>query len=203
MPACAKLGGLLAIALTAAATVPAGAGADHRAVVVNPDNAPVTGVAIDPTVNYEGVPIQCDRGTVSGVTGINSDIVDLELAFYGNCNVNGLPANDVECDGSARVHFLSADDGEVDRLHQGFLCEVVVPDVCTLTIPAQELPIDLDGDPTTTDPGDNQADPIDGQAIDFVVDMYVESDNPAFCGPGNGAGGWSGLYDLNVRLTFD
>jgi hypothetical protein len=142
--------------------------------------------------DYEGVIIVCDEGSVDGTTGLDSDVVDLELGFSGDCGVNGLPMSDVNCSGTARLHFLDIDDGEIDRLNPGFLCEFVVPDVCTFAIAEQELPI----------PGGvNRADPIEG-GIDVEVDLFATSDNPAFCGPESGVATWTGRY-VGMSYTLE
>jgi hypothetical protein len=52
-------------------------------------------------LGYGGAPFGCDTGT----TGIDTDIVDLELAFFG-CSLSGL-ASDVTCSGTARWHVLT------------------------------------------------------------------------------------------------
>jgi hypothetical protein len=204
-----KFGLLLTAALVACAAVAIGAQANHGAVDIAPNNTAIEGTAVEPTLDYEGVPIVCDEGVATGTTGMDSDTVDVELTFSGNCNVNGLPANDIDCDGTATLHALNptTNTGEVDRLNTGFLCEVVVPDVCTVTVAAQELPVDLDGDPGTTDPGDNQANlQNEGTAnpdINAIVDVEASADNPTFCGPNDGIGGFTGLYDLDTAVTFD
>jgi hypothetical protein len=73
------------------------------------------------------------------------------LEFFGNCNVGGLGAT-VTCSdasgmsdelGTASWHALDpdTDQGEIDRLNEGFFCEMVVPGICTVRVDAQELPI--------------------------------------------------------------
>jgi hypothetical protein len=201
MKAVSRYGLLLAAALTAIAAMAASAQADHGAVGITPDNTTITGTATNPTLEFEGTIIQCDMGTATGSTGTDSDIVNFALAFSGNCNVNGLGttvtcstasgANDEE--GTARWHVLTTNTGEIDRLNEGFSCDVVVLGVCTVSVDAQELPI----------PGGvNRADPVDG-GIDVEVDVIATNDN-SLCGPTpEGVGRFTAFYDLNPTITID
>jgi hypothetical protein len=195
----AGVGALVGVLLIAAV---AWAGqASHAAVSVNPDNTAVTGAADTPILDYEGVPYMCDEGVATGTTGTNTDFVDVELTFSGNCNVNGLPANDIDCDGTARLQALNAttNAGEVDSLSSDFLCEVVVPDVCTVVVAGPQT-FPLSG-------GVSQANLLNegtqSPDIDAEVDVEASADNPAFCGPEEGIGGFTGLYSLNKPITFD
>jgi hypothetical protein len=198
MKAFSKLALLVALALVASAALASSA---LGQVTINPDNEPVTGTADTPTLNYEGVPVECDEGVATGTTGMNTDFVDVELTFSGNCNVNGLPANDIDCDGTARLQALNAttNAGEVDSLSSDFLCEVVVPDVCTVVVAGPQT-FPLSG-------GVSQANLLNegtqSPDIDAEVDVEASADNPAFCGPEEGIGGFTGLYSLNKPITFD
>lgn len=213
-----KLGLLSAVALMACAGFEGGAQADHGAVDIHPDDTTITGTADAPTLDYEGVLYQCDTGTATGRTNIDSDIVNVELEFFGNCNVNGVGftvscsdasdpnTGDNEWDevGTARLHALnpSTNQGEFDRLNTGFQCALTYPGVCVITFAAQELPSDVDGNP-----GRNQADLLnEGTAtpsIDAVVDFEVSRTGSSLCGPAQGDLAFTAVYALDTSIMFD
>jgi hypothetical protein len=217
MDAAAKSGALTAVALMVCAVVVANAQAQ---VDINPDDTAFTGTATNPT--WPG--IACDTGTITGRTNTNSNVVNVALAFFGNCNAGGLPATitcsdasdpntgDNEWDevGTARLEAVdpTTNTGVVDRLNTGFSCDVVVENVCTVRVGAQELPI-ADRDPATpgNQPGRNQANLINegtgGAAFDVVADVIFTNDNE-LCGPTpSGVGTWAGLYAVSASLGFD
>jgi hypothetical protein len=195
----AGVGALVGVLLIAAV---AWAGqASHAAVSVNPDNTAVTGAADTPILDYEGVPYMCDEGVATGTTGTNTDFVDVELTFSGNCNVNGLPANDIDCDGTARLQALNGrtNTGELDNLSAEFRCEVVVPDLCTITVQGpQELPL-----PGGVSHANLLNEGTSSPDIDVVVDLWASADNPTWCGPNEEVLGLTALYSLNQPISFD
>jgi hypothetical protein len=206
-----RFGLLLAVAVMACASFAVGAQADHGTVDINPDATTITGTAAFPTLDYEGVLVQCDTGTAVGDTGTNSDVVNVEVDFFDNCNINGLGAT-VSCSasssggtvGTARLHALTntTNFGEVDRLNTGFSCVVTVPGVCTVSVGAQELPSDVDGST-----GRNQANLLNegtaNPSIDSVVDLEASRTGSSLCGPATGDGGFTAEYVLDTAVTFD
>jgi hypothetical protein len=208
MKAASKLGLLLAVALVACTAMAVGAQAQ---VDIKPDNTDITGTATNPTLDYEGTTIQCNTGTAVGTTDLEaSDIVNVELEFFGNCNVGGLGAT-VTCSdasgaddeiGTARLQATNAttNDGIVEQLNSGFSCDVVVAGICTVSVDAQELPITG---------GNDQADLLNegsmgSEAISANVDVTATNDN-TLCGPTpSGVGNFTGVYDLGTTaVRFD
>jgi hypothetical protein len=201
-----KLGLLVAVALLASATMAAGAQAQ---VDVNPDNTLINGTSSEaasgekPTLVYEGVTVVCDTGTAVGTTGQDSDIVDVEVDFFDNCNLAGLAAT-VDCSGTARLMATDAINnfGIVDALNPGFSCVVSVAGVCTVTVLEQDLPSDVDGTP-----GSQRADLIgEGTSnpdIDAEVDVEASRSGSTLCGPEQGDGRFTALYDMDTAVTFD
>jgi hypothetical protein len=146
---------------------------------------------VRPSFSYEGSPIECDFGTISGTTGSDSDVTDFDLAFADDCRVNGLAAT-VSCTGTFRWHVLSPSAGEITRFNPGFSCTVGVPGVCVIRAGEQDLPI----------PGGlNRGDPIDG-AIDIEVDAHATRTGSSLCGPLSGVATWRGKYALDPMLMF-
>lgn len=175
MKAGSKCGVLLAVALMAGAGAP-GANAGHGSVQIGPDNTQFTGVADDPLFTYGTRVVTCDTSTIHGVTGTDSDILDVDLEFGESCSIQplGLDATMSCNDGeSMRLHVLDATGaGEVDELLPGFGCHVVATGVCTISVGPQDLPV----------PGGvNRADFID-EAIDIEVDVLATNNN-SLCGP--------------------
>jgi hypothetical protein len=76
--AVSRCGWLLAVAVMACGAQTVDARADHGAVSINPGETDFVGTTQDPTLNYGSATIRCDTGTVTGATGTDSDIVDLE-----------------------------------------------------------------------------------------------------------------------------
>lgn len=176
--------------------------ASAQAQVIHPNDTDVFGQAANPTLDYEGATVVCDTGTASGHTGIDVDFVNLELEFFGNCNVSGLAAT-VTCTdasgtdngvGTARLQALDAttNAGTIDRLNTGFQCDVVVAGICTITVAAQELPI-----PGGISEGnlldEGGADP----SIDADVDVNASRTGSTLCGPATGVGGFTGIYAVD------
>ena len=202
MKAVSKFGLLLAAALMACAALAVGA----QAQTINPDNTAIEGVAQNPTLNYEGTEIVCPEGTANGTTGQDSAIVDVSLTFGppGECTIaETLPAS-VVCDGTAGLQATDAVNnlGIVDALNPGFLCTVTVLGVCEVTVAEQDLPSNVDGTP-----GRQQANLLNegsngDEAIDSLVDVEASSNN-ATCGPAQGDGGFSAVYELDTAVSFD
>jgi hypothetical protein len=196
MKAFSKFGLLLAVALMACAALAVSA----QAQTINPDNTLITGTAADPTLNYEGTIVVCDTGTAIGTTGTDSAVVDVEVQFFDNCNVNGLGAT-VDCteDEVTRLRALTADTnlGEVDELLTGFSCVVTVPGVCTVTVGAQQLPISG---------GQNSANLLNeggATVIDADVDVNATRVGSSLCGPTNGVMALTADYDVDPDISFD
>lgn len=210
-----KFGLLLAVALMACTAMAVGAQAQD----INPDSRTINGTASLPSLDYEGVLVQCDTGTAVGTTGTGIDpSVNVALDFFGNCNINGLGAT-VACSdasgtddsiGTAALEATSgsANTGIAEQLNPGFSCVVTVPGVCTVSVGAQELPSDVDGSP-----GRDQADllnegaetpptPVD-DTISGVVDVEASRTGSSLCGPAQGDGGFTGDYVLDTNITFD
>jgi hypothetical protein len=194
MKATSKLGLLAVVGVLAVASV-AGAA---QAQVIHPNDTDVFGVADFPTLDYEGVIVQCDEGTAFGHTGIDQSFIDLELTFSGNCNINGLGA-EVTCstvdpstgDGGARLIALNAttNEGTVD-LNNGFACDVVVAGVCTVSVDGPQNP---DNAVSSADLlGEGTGDP----KIDTNVDVAAARAGSSLCGPATGTGNFTGLYDV-------
>lgn len=189
-----KLGLLAAIAVFAVAAL-AGAA---QAQVIHPNNTALSGVAEFPTLDYEGVIVQCDQGTADGTTGTDQSFIDLELTFSGNCNINGLGA-DVTCStltpstgaGGARLTALNAttNEGTVD-LNDGFFCDVVVAGVCTVSVDGPQNPDDSVSSADLT--GEGTGDP----KIDANVDVAAARTGSSLCGPATGIGNFTGVYDV-------
>jgi hypothetical protein len=195
--------GLLAVVAVLAATAVAGAA---QAQVINPPNTAVSGVAEFPTLDYEGVLVQCDQGTADGTTGSNQSFIDLELTFSGNCNINGLGA-DVTCstvdpitgEGGARLTALDAttNEGTVD-LNNGFFCDVVVAGVCTVSVDGPQDPDDSVS--TAHLLGEGGPDP----KIDTNVNVDAARVGSSLCGPPTGIGNFTGLYDVTpTNISVD
>jgi hypothetical protein len=224
MKALSKSGLLLVTALMACAAFAVGAQANHGAVDINPDNTEITGTASNPTLNYEGVIVRCNTGTAHGWTNNNSDIVNVELTFSGNCNIAGLSAtvtcstasdpnpNDNEWGeiGTARLHALNptSNTGEVDKLNTGFFCNVVVPGVCTVSVTTQDLPSNVDGNQgrvqanLLNEGAETPPTPVN-DVIDSLVDVEASRTGSSLCGPAQGDGGFDGDYLLNKNVFFD
>jgi hypothetical protein len=92
------LGPPLAGAMLIAALVAVSAQAQ---VVINPDNTNITGIANDPSLDYEGTTVVCDSGTAIGTTGNNSDFVDVTLDFLEPCTVGAAVDMNVTRTGSS------------------------------------------------------------------------------------------------------
>jgi hypothetical protein len=202
MKATSKLGLLAVIGVLSVAAV-AGAA---QAQVINPPNTPVSGIAEFPTLDYEGVIVQCDQGTASGTTGNNQSFIDLELTFTDNCNINGLGAT-VTCsaldpvtgNGGARLTALDAtsNEGTVD-LNPGFACDVVVPGVCTVSVDGPQNPDDAVSNADLI--GEGMGDP----KIDANVDVAATRTNSSLCGPASGTGNFTGVYDVTpTNISID
>jgi hypothetical protein len=211
MKAVPKFALLLSVAVMACAAF---AGAAQAQVDINPDETDIIGTAPSPTLDFEGTQVQCDTGTATGRTGTDADFVNVALEFFGNYNIAGLGA-DVTCSdavdapdgelneiGTARLQATDATNnlGIVDRLNTGFLCEVVVLGVCTVSVSEQELPISGGADQANLLNEGSNGD----EAIDADVDVIAENDNP-LCGPTpSGVGNFTGVYDLGVTpVSFD
>lgn len=219
-----KLGLLGAVSLVAGVVFAAGAHADHGAGDIHPDNTTIRGTADFPTLDYEGVLYQCNTGTATGRTNTDSDVVNVELEFFGNCNINGVSftvtcsdasdpnTGDDEWDevGTARLHALNptTNEGRVDRLNPGFRCDMEFPGVCIITFAAQELPSDVDGST-----GRDQADllnegaetppnPVD-DTISGLVDVEASRTGSSLCGPTQGDFAINADYALNTNVSFD
>jgi hypothetical protein len=211
MKAVSKAGLLFSAALMACAAMAIGAQAQ---VNITPDNTPINGVATDPTLNFEGVTIVCPEGTASGTTDLAApDVVNVELTFGppGECNLAGLTAS-TECStasgdtdefGTAMLRATDAtsDLGIVEQLNEGFFCTVEVLGLCQVTVTEQDLPSDVDGSA-----GRDQANLLNGgtddAAIDSLVDVEASSNNPT-CGPSQGDGGFSAVYELDQPVAFE
>jgi hypothetical protein len=170
-----KYGVLLAVALIAGAAAP-GAHAGHGAVQISPDNTQFTGTADDPTFTFGTRVLTCDTSTIQGMTGTDSDILDVDLEFEEPCSIQptGLGGTWSCNDGEfMRLHVLDATGaGEVDVLLPGFGCHMVVPGLCTISVGPQDLPI----------PGGvNRAD-FTEEGIDIEVDVLATNNN-SLCGP--------------------
>jgi hypothetical protein len=209
-----KFGLLLAVALMACTAMAVGAQAQD----INPDSTTITGTADFPSLDYEGVLVQCDTGTAVGTTGSGTDpSVNVALEFFGNCNINGLEAT-VACsdasgtDDSIGTAALEATNGTtntgiVEQLNSGFSCVVTVPGVCTVSVGAQELPSDVDGSPgrdqaNLLNEGADAPNPVN-DTISGVVDVEAARTGSSLCGPAQGDGGFTGDYVLDTNITFD
>ena len=197
MKAFSKFGLLLAVGLMTCAALAASAQAQ---VSINPDNTAIVGTATNPTINYEGTVWQCNTGTASGTTGTDSAVVDVGLTFSGNCNAAGLSAT-VTCNGTARLRALTANTnlGEIDRLNEGFVCELTMSGICTITFAEQELP-------RPVAPNRNSANLLNeggATVIDADLDVNVTRIGSTFCGPRSGVMGISANFDLVPDVSFD
>lgn len=197
MKAFSKFGLLLAVALVACAAVAASA----QAVEINPPGTAIHGVADDPTLNYGDQVVTCDTGTADGTTSDPaSDTVFVDIDFQEPCNLQ--PVNlsaTTTCDDGEFTELQATDAtldlGQVNELHPGFECRVVVLGICTLTVDDQVLPFMG---------GSNSANLISGgNAIDADVDVEVFNNNN-LCGPTpSGPGGFAGVYELDTTISFD
>jgi hypothetical protein len=199
MKALSKAGLLFAVALLASAALAVSAQAQ---VMIHPNDSDVFGEAANPTLDYQGTIISCGTGTATGRTGTDLDFVNLELEFFDGCGIAGLGAT-VTCSdasgtqnefGTARLQALDAatDQGTVDRLNEGFLCEVVVAGICTVTVAEQELPVE--GGISEADlVGAGTADPT----IPAAVDVNATRTGSSLCGPSAGVGGFDGEYHVD------
>jgi hypothetical protein len=211
MKSVSKFGVLFAVALMACAALAVSA----QAQTVNPDDTEITGTASNPTLDYGGTTIVCDTGTAVGRTNTDSAIVNVELEFFGNCNVGGLGAT-VTCSdavddpigepwnelGTAQLQATDATSnlGVVAQLNSGFFCDVVVAGICTVSVDAQDLPIPGGGSDQANllNEGSNGS-----EAIDADVDVIATNDN-TLCGPvPSGVGNFTGVYALNTAVSFD
>ena len=195
--------GLLAVVAVFAVAAMAGAA---QAQVIHPNNTAVSGVADFPTLDYEGVVVQCDEGTAAGTTGTDQSFIDLGLTFSGNCNINGLDAT-VTCStltpstgaGGARLIALNAttNEGTVD-LNSGFFCDVVVAGVCTVSVDGPQNPADSVSSADLF--GEGTGDP----KIDANVDVAATRTGSSLCGPATGTGNFTGLYDVTpTNVSID
>jgi hypothetical protein len=196
MKSFSKVGLLLAVALMACAAFAVSAQAQ---VDINPDDTDILGTAEDPTLTYGSATVACDTGTAAGRTGIDSDTVDVEVQFFGNCNVSGLAAT-VDC-AEADVTRLRALDaiantGEVDALLPGFLCTVNVAGICQITVEEQDL--STNNSANLLNEGSNGA-----ETIDADVGVFAERTGSSLCGPASGNGGFQGDYVLDTPVSFD
>jgi hypothetical protein len=207
----------LALQLAGTLLIAAMTAGGAQAQTIHPSNTTITGTAVDPTINYEGTIWVCDTGTAVGETGADLDYVNLELDFFGNCNVNGLGAT-ITCSeasdydeedgdknplGTARLRALTGDTnlGEVDRLNEGFFCDIVITGLCTITFAEQELPIDLGGVL-----GANSANLLNeggATVIDADVDVNATRVGSSLCGPTNGVMALTADYDVDPDISFD
>jgi hypothetical protein len=209
MKAASRFGLLLAVALVACTAMAVGAHAQQ--VDIKPDNTDITATATNPTFDYEGTTTVCNTSTAIGTTDLEStDIVNVELEFFGNCNVGGFGAT-VTCSdasgpvdeiGTARLQATNAttNDGIVEQLNPGFSCDFAYGGLCTVSIDAQELPITG---------GNDQADLLNegsmgSDAISVNLDMIVTNDN-TLCGPvPSGVANLTATYDLGgSTVRFD
>jgi hypothetical protein len=146
--------------------------------------SPVSLLAQDPLLGYEGAGVVCDTGTADGTVDSGGNF-ELELAF-SDCDIDGLGAVDVICDGTLSWTPAGVDLWEVDDLNAGFICEIEVPGICTITIEQQDLPIPG---------GDNDVLLVAEDTYDVTVDWVATRSGSALCGPSQGEGFWSGLYE--------
>jgi hypothetical protein len=189
-----KLGLLVVVGVLAAASVAATA----QAQVIHPNNTAVSGIAEFPTLDYEGVIVQCNQGTADGTTGTDQSFVDLSLTFTGDCNINGLGA-EVTCVGTARLIALDAttNEGTVD-LNSGFGCDVVVSGVCTVSVDGPQNPNNAVSIANLL--GEGGGDP----KIDANVDVAATRTGSTLCGPATGTGNFTGLYDVTpTNISID
>jgi hypothetical protein len=202
MKVTSKLGLLAAVAVFAVAAM-AGAA---QAQVIHPNDTDVSGLAALPTLDYDGVIVECDQGTADGHTGIDQSFIDLELTFSGNCNINGLDAT-VTCStldpstgaGGARLIALDAttNEGTVD-LNNGFFCDVVVAGVCTVSVDGPQNPANSVSSADLL--GEGTGDP----KIDANVDVAATRTGSSLCGPATGTGNFTGLYDVTpITVSID
>jgi hypothetical protein len=199
MKSLSKLGLLVAVGLLACAAMAASAQAQ---VDINPDNTAIVGTAESPTLNYGSALVQCDTGTAAGTTGQDSDFVDVEVQFFGNCNVNGLAAV-VDCAEGDFTRLQATDatlnTGIVDALLPGFRCDVEVAGICTITVLDQDLPISGGG--SSADLLNEGSNGLETIAAD--VDVNATRTGSSLCGPASGPGGFSGDYLLDTAVSFD
>jgi opacity protein-like surface antigen len=203
MNAFSKLGLLLAVALVACAAVAASA----QAVVINPAGAQINGLATEPTLNYGEQVVTCATGTATGtLSDPASDTVFVDVDFQEPCDLQPVNLSATADCANGEFTELQATDatdnlGQVNELHPGFECTVVVLGICTLTVDDQELPF-MGGSRSANLLGEG-GDPGD-EAIDADVDVEVFNNN-ALCGPTpSGSGGFAGVYELdNPDISFD
>jgi hypothetical protein len=160
----------------------------------------------------------------TGRTNADSDVINVALEFFGNCNINGVEfrvmcstASDLDTTdnewgevGTARLHALNptTNEGRVDRLNPGFRCDMEFPGVCIITFGAQELPSDVDGSP-----GRDQADLLNEGAatpptpvygtISGLVDLEASRTGSSLCGPTQGDFAIYADYLLNTNVSFE
>jgi hypothetical protein len=192
--ALSRMGPLLAGVLLIAAL----AAGSAQAVTISPDNTAVTGTANDPTLEYGDVVWTCDTSTVVGITGVDSDVVDVDIEFQEPCDVSGLDAT-IDCaDGNfTRLRALDGTTnlGEVDEFLPGFECAWVVEGICTMTIGAQDLTANNDADLL------NEAGAHETLAVN--LDLRMTNDN-TYCGPvPSGTANLTGNHVLNSDIRFD
>jgi hypothetical protein len=189
-----KLGFAALVALAAASAIAGPA----QAQVINPPNTPVFGMAEFPTLDYEGVMVQCDEGSLHGDTGTDQSFIDFEMSFAGNCNVNGLGAT-VTCstldpstgDGGLRWSPLDATTNAATMdPNPGFFCEVAVAGVCTIRVDGPQDPDDAASIADLI--GEGTGDP----KLDVRLSLAATRTGSSFCGPPTGVLTITGLYDL-------
>jgi hypothetical protein len=203
MKAFPKAGLLLAVALLATAA----AATSAQAIDINPDNTPVVGEAVDPTLTYDQTVVVCDEGSAVGTTGSGTDpSIDVELAFGpnpGGCTVNNAGAT-TDCsemdpttgNGGAEILAIDAiDDIATANLNDEFSCVVTVPFTCTITVAGPQDP----DDPDSVLDVDEAADTIDAS-----VTVNATRTGTGFCGPAAGPATFTALYNVMPdNLTID
>jgi hypothetical protein len=182
-----KFGPLLVVALLAIAAV----GVSAQAQTFEPDNTAVSGTANDPTLNYGDAVVTCDTGTVTGMTGTDSNLVDDALVnFQEPCNISGILDATVACepgtDDGTPVDLIAQDatnnTGTVE-LEDTFNCTVSVAGLCN---------IEVQGPQTTQD--NNLALDTTADTVTANVDVQATNDGSEACGPPSGTGGFDAVY---------
>lgn len=192
MTAVAKVGTLLAVVLLGIAATATSA----QAVSWNPDNTVVSGTAEDPTLSYSVVTVVCATSTLDTLTGTDSATLDdVVIDVQGPCTVSGEDAT-VDCgSGSSTMDLIAQMDASPGGwgavvLGVDFFC-VVTTDLCTLTFAGPQ-----------SDGGFVLDEENDTLRIEFDVD--VTRSGSFLCGPAQGTGSFSGLYQVTpASLTID
>jgi hypothetical protein len=173
MKAFPKVGLLVVVALLATAALATSA----RAVTINPDNTAMSGLSTDSSWTYGVQFWTCERATMDGNTGLDSDrIPDLALTFTQNCAVAGVGPVTVDCVGDVSlIADPAADDTGTWELNDGFSCTVTTA-TCTINVSG----------PQQTQPKNTSLDEA-ADVLHVNLTMNATREGNVMCGPSSGA----------------